>query len=377
MPEWKYDPTPVDLTAAAPGWTESVELLTNQIDSLRSTPMQLGYTGFSLSIVRNMINKALPEGRRIPANDMANVIRTAFELLDTLPPDAPLRREMNGLLDFTPNTIHHLQNAVPIYVTDEMMRLADVATDSLPYDVPITPQLMLEPSMWLCFEHSIPLLTLQGEVQFVKAVLVTSDVIEDESVPGIDLIYYTDIRDPRDESQEIDMLRRIGSVRLFPGHVGGLAFGSQKHWLLPEEFDDAVVKAKTEWADRPEVEQATVKQSGLNMIRFERFVTTILMMLSQKEVRVVEGRDRAVQRRLVRAQKQALRPSLPRVVMLRRREYAAGTGEKRPVEWKQRWVRRAHWRQYREGKWTFVMAHVCGPSELDLALRDHVYTWER
>lgn len=388
---WKYDDGPVDLRTAAPRWTEAVETLTTQIDTLRTNAhMANGYTKFAMSVLRSKINHSLaPEAPLLSVEDAADAARMlVFEAYARGHAEAPEVREMRGLLEFTDDVFETLNDAAPVYITEEMMRLADIAVDSLPYDVNLTPQSLLEPNMWLYFEKGIPITTQAGDSQVLKAVIVRSAAHIDDTVPGFDFVYMSDLLDERDTTGDGAAWPKNISLgqRLFPSHVTGLKFGDQPHWRQPEELDipDEVIERVVSTATaRDDFEVAldskTVWKSALDAIRTERFIVTILLMLTQKEVRVVEGQSRSVLRRFARARKQPLDASRrPRIVVLRRREYV-GTGDDgdEALERSHRWWRRGHWRQFKPGKWTYVTGHACGPDDKPFLPKNNAYTWER
>jgi len=388
---WKYDDGPIDLRTAAPRWTEAVETLTSQIDTLRTnSTIANGYTKFAMSVLRSKINNGLaPDVPSLSLEDAAEAARTlVFQGYIQGRADAPEVREMRGLLEFTDDVFETLNEAAPVYITEEMMRLADIAVDSLPYDVNLTPQSLLEPNMWLYFEQGIPIHTQTGDTQVLKAVIVRSAAHVDETVPGFDLVYMSDMLDDRDTTGDGAAWPTTGGLgqRLFPSHVTGLKFGDGTHWRRPDELDipdEFVERAIADISARDDIEIAldfkTVWKSALDAIRTERFIVTILLMLTQKEVRVVEGQNRSVLRRFARVRKQPLDSSRrPRIVVLRRREYVgAGEGEEVALDRSHRWWRRGHWRQYKPGKWTYVTGHACGPEDKPFLPKNNAYTWER
>ena len=75
---WKYDDGPIDLRTAAPRWTEAVETLTSQIDTLRTnSTIANGYTKFAMSVLRSKINNSLaPDVPSLSLEDAAEAART-------------------------------------------------------------------------------------------------------------------------------------------------------------------------------------------------------------------------------------------------------------------------------------------------------------
>lgn len=365
-----------DASVIAPRWIEATESLATQIEGLRSTTLADVYTGFAHSLLREKMRdivtvRDVPPGAGALDISLEQAVTMARSLLMESWSNPALAeshdmREIRGLVDFTTDMYHTMQTAAPVYVTEEMMRLADVATDTLPYTMSLNAQSLLEPNMWLYFEQGLPLINAQGETMVVKAVHVRCDAYIDPTVPGFDFVYFTDILDDRDTTGHSALWGHSGAPgRLVPSHVTGIAFGDGQMWPTPEQVGDYVGSLDAMRA----------------FIRMERFLVTILLMLTQKEVHIVEAHNRAADRRLERARRldRTVWPEVPcRVVTLRRRQYVGSPGGGGgSVERNHRWWRRGHWRQYKEGKWTYVTGHACGPEDAPFIPRDNVYTWER
>lgn len=382
----------VNLAAVAPRWTEAVEALTSQIEGLRSTVLADMYTGFANSLLRQRvqdmsINKDAPHERIVMTADQAAALaRAAIDACDPATAEADAMREVRALLDFTSDMYANLQETAPVYVTDEMMRLADVAASAMPSNIDVTPQSLLEPRMWLHFEQGIPMRDVRGDTLVVKAVYVGGDAHRDPSTPGFDMVYFSDMTDPRDTTADAAewMARAPIATPLLPMHATGVRFGVRDRWWADDEIERITDE---EWAAATGVtlgdhyDAKTVREAGIDSRRLERFIVAVLLLLQQKDVQIVDGYSRAVHRRWDRARRASIGGKTvelkSRVVVLRQKVYEAADSDGKPSTYSHRWWRRGHWRQYQEGKWTYVAGHVCGPEDKAFIPRHNAYTWER
>lgn len=380
----------IDPSVAAPRWTEAVESLTSQIEGLRSTALADVYTGFGNSVLRERVQQ-MSHDATAPDETVSLSIDQAVELARSVMSAAPLdvinrpeMREVRGLLDFTPDMYAHLQESAPVYVTEEMMRLADAAADALPCDIEVTAQSLLEPHMWLYFEQGLPMRNVQGRTVVVKAAYVGSEAHEDPTVPGADICFYSDVLDERDTTGDRDLwLRRGTGHALLPCHVGGIAFGTSHPWDLDaiERMDETDLSKSFFMTDREAAADAdAVKVAAIDTMRLQRFVVAVVLLMQQKDVRVADCYSRPVNRRWERARRAVGSKTVElksRVVVLRQKVYDAADSDGKPSMYSHRWWRRGHWRQYQKGKWTYVAGHVCGPEDKAFIPRSNAYTWER
>ena len=382
----------VDLTVRAPRWTEAVESLTRQIEGLRSTALAEYYTGFANSLLRQRVqdlavDKDAPDEAVVLTTEQAVALaQSAMGAVDPAMAENDAMREVRALLNFTSDMYSNLQQASPVYITDEMMRLADVAASAMPANMDITAQMLLEPRMWLYFEQGIPLRDVHGATVVIKAACIGSDAHLDESTPGFDMIYYSDASDPRDTTVIATAAAEISSLStsLLPLHVTGVRFGSRPRYWTDNEIAN-ISDEGWAWAcgvtlgDEHDIE--AVKAAGIDSRRLERFIVAVLLLLQQKEVQVVDGYSRAAHRRWERARRTEVGGKTvelkSRVVVLRQKVYEESEKSGKPTNYSHRWWRRGHWRQYREGKWTYVAGHVCGPEDKAFIPRYNAYTWER
>lgn len=112
-----------------------------------------------------------------------------------------------------------------------------------------------------------------------------------------------------------------------------------------------------------------------------RWVIALLEMLNQRIVESVTERPNAYARRRAKQRKQSR--SDVTIIQLRRpvrvRDETDAEHARRVVDWHSRWVVRGHWRRQRVGKGrqeirrTWVSAHVKGPDDKPLVVRDKLY----
>jgi len=256
-----------------------------------------------------------------------------------------------------------LRNGPTYFVTEDMLKLAMHAAESMPL-LPIKPSDLISPSGVCIFEKGTIVVDLHGRDTSICG-FIWHPAADRNGVDGVVWSFISDTDDPRDYYMGDRGKASIpgGCPRLLQLQLRFDRFGEIPH----SAAETAVATGSTE------------ERAKQNITIMRTLPLCLFVLMGQTiAVTTTERAQRHVRRRLAR---KGFPVSTIKVVRLRRlRAKKAREGDAQEVDWSHRWIVNGHWRMQptNDGpKRIWIMPFVKGPEDKALVLKDTVHVLER
>lgn len=273
------------------------------------------------------------------------------------------------------------------WVSRDMLTVANAAANSLPAEAVVEEHLPPSREGLIVFEEPLMITDLRQKM------LRTTAALWVHTGRGIRVYMLTDRNDAKD-SVNIKLRSQMGDddfmdfPRFTPSHVSTATFGEPLPMSLT--IGGGMVVPPEEQVDVIRGEDGTVSwrfsQSMTGPMKAEAVPDLLLRILisvwrlMRQTLAGVEREEAKVPKSMRRWMERQKLPGAVTMILLRRREYERGNGDRRVI-WSHRWLVRGHWRlqPYKDGRreWIFIAPFVKGPEDAPLHLRDTVGTLVR